>query len=43
MVRECDSTVRKPVEGRLAEPLRLERLEHLLIAGNEKYVALSLV
>jgi len=43
VVREGDSTGRKPVEGRLAEPFRPDRLEHPLIAGDEEDVAHSLV
>ena len=43
MVREGDTTGRKPVEGRLVEPLRPDRLEHPLIAGDEEDVAPSLV
>jgi len=43
VVREGDATGRKPVEGRLAELLRPQRLEHPLIAGDEEDVAPSLV
>ena len=40
-VKVAFQAVRKPVEGRLAEPLRLDRLEHLLIAGDEQNIAIS--
>jgi hypothetical protein len=41
MVPEGNSTGGKPVESRLAESFRPERLQHPLITGYEKNIALS--